>query len=160
MSPRAARDGYWAPAYVMRFAASACALFLLAPGCRASDPAVSPPAPAPVAGSRAVVRNARSGGVEFRASGNEPGWTLEILADRLVFVGNYGAERATTPRPAPHLESGETVYAAVTEAHRLTVRIRPTPCADSMSGERYDANVEVELDGRRYRGCGGALTAP
>lgn len=144
----------------MRFAASACALFLLAPGCRAAETAVSPPAAASAAGSRPIVRSAESRGVEFRASGNEPGWTLEILADRLVFVGSYGAERAITPRPAPHLESGETVYAAVTEAHRLTVRIRRTPCADSMSGERYDANVEVELDGRRYRGCGGAPRAP
>ena len=144
----------------MRFAASACALFLLVPGCRAAETAVSPPAAAPVTSSRPIVRDARSTGVEFRASGNEPGWTFEILADRLVFVGSYGAERAITPRPAPHLESGETVYTAATEAHRLTVRIRPASCIDSMSGERYDAKVEVELDGRRYRGCGGALTAP
>lgn len=83
----------------MRFAASACALFLLAPGCRAAETAVSPPAAASAAGSRPIVRSAESRGVEFRASGNEPGWTLEILADRLVFVGSYGAERAITPRP-------------------------------------------------------------
>ncbi|MGH7313777.1 MAG: hypothetical protein ACREJV_11430 [Candidatus Rokuibacteriota bacterium] len=49
------------------------------------------------------------------------------------------------------------MYAAVTEAHRLTVRIRPTPCVDTMSGDRYASTVEVELDGRAYRGCGEAL---
>lgn len=144
----------------MRFAASACALVLLAAGCRAAEIAVSPPPPAPSARSQPVVPNAGGRGLELRASGNEPGWTLEILADRLVFVGSYGAERAITPRPAPHMESGETVYTAATEANRLTVRIRHTPCADSMSGERYDATVEVELNGRRYQGCGRVLAPP
>jgi uncharacterized membrane protein len=98
-------------------------------------------------------------GVEFRASGNEPGWTLDILAERLVFAGDYGTRRVTTPRPAAQTDptSSETVYRADTEAHRLTVRIRPAPCADSMSGERHPFSVEVELDGTTYRGCGRAL---
>jgi hypothetical protein len=29
---------------------------------------------------------------------------------------------------------------------------------DTMSGDRHSATVEVELDGRRYRGGGDALT--
>ncbi len=101
-------------------------------------------------------------GVEFRASGNEPGWTLDVLADRLVFAGDYGTRRATTPRPAARTDptSNETVYRADTEAHRLTVRIRPGPCVDSMSGVRYPFAVAVELDGMPYRGCGRTLAAP
>jgi uncharacterized membrane protein len=97
--------------------------------------------------------------VEFRASGNEPGWTWELLPDRTVFVGDYGTRRVATPRPSPRSGSipGETVHAAITDAHRLTVRIRDTACVDSMSGEQYAATVEVELDGRSYRGCGDAL---
>ncbi len=51
----------------------------------------------------------------------------------------------------------ETVYAAVTEAHRLTVRIREVECVDSTSGERWEATVEVEVDGKTYRGCGVGL---
>jgi len=31
------------------------------------------------------------------------------------------------------------------------------PCVDTMSGDLSMATVEVELDGRRYRGCGEAL---
>jgi hypothetical protein len=74
------------------------------------------------AGASSSIRGAPFRAVEFRASGNEPGWTLDILADRLVFVSHDGAERAITPRPAPQREpeSGATMYVAVTEAHRLT----------------------------------------
>lgn len=106
-----------------------------------------------------IREDARARGVEFRASGNEPGWTWELLPDRTVFVGGYGTERVATPRPSPQSAPtpGETVHAASTDAHRLTVRIRDTACVDSMSGERYGATVEVELDGRAYRGCGDAL---
>lgn len=108
---------------------------------------------------RSILEDARSRAVEFRASGNEPGWIFELLPDRMAFVGGYGEERVATPRPAPSAGPGpgETVYAAVTAAHRLTVRIRDASCLDSMSGDRYEATVEVELDGRTHRGCGQRL---
>jgi heat shock protein HslJ/uncharacterized membrane protein len=108
---------------------------------------------------RSILEDARRRGVEFRASGNEPGWTFQLLSDHMVFLGRYGAERVTTPRPLAqrHPEGRETVYAAVTEAHRLTVRIRDASCVDSMSGDRYAATVEIELDGQAYRGCGEGL---
>jgi heat shock protein HslJ len=101
-------------------------------------------------------------GVEFRASGNEPGWTLDVLVDRLVFAGDYGTRRAITPRPAARTDptSNETVYRADTEVHRLTVRIRPGPCVDSMSGDRYPFTVAVEFDGTTYRGCGRTFASP
>jgi putative lipoprotein len=108
---------------------------------------------------RSIIEDARRRGVELRAVGQEPGWIFELFRDRMAFARGLGGERATTPRPAPQasLAAGETVYAAVTEAHRLTVRIRETRCLDTMSGEGYEATVEVELDGRVYRGCGETL---
>ena len=45
---------------------------------------------------RSILEDARARGVEFRASGNEPGWVWELLADRMIFIGAYGAERVTT----------------------------------------------------------------
>jgi putative lipoprotein len=108
---------------------------------------------------RSIREDARARGVEFRASGNEPGWVWELLGDRTVFVGAYGAERVTMPRPSriagPAI--GEERYSVVTEAHRLTVRVVARPCVDSMSGERHPSTVEIELDGRVHRGCGEAL---
>jgi len=108
---------------------------------------------------RSIVEDARARGVEFRGTGNEPGWVLELFADRMVFVDAYGARRVATPRPA-HQHSAAPVdelYVAETESHRLAVRIRPGPCVDSMSGARHGSGVEVELDGVSYRGCGDAL---
>ena len=108
---------------------------------------------------RSILEDARARGVEFRASGNEPGWVWELLADRMVFVGAYGAERVTTPRSdAPIVTPpGGTLYSGVAEAHRLTARVLPGPCVDTMTGDLSLSNVEVELDGKRYRGCGEAL---
>jgi putative lipoprotein len=108
---------------------------------------------------RSITEDARLRGVELRAVGQEPGWIFELFADRMAFVKALEGERATTPRPAPQasLAAGETVYVAITEAHRLTVRIREVRCLDTMSGERYESTVEVELDGRVYRGCGEPL---
>ena len=102
--------------------------------------------------------DARLRGVDFRATGNEPGWALEVLQDRIVFLDQGGA-RLTVPRPAPQVdpESGETVYAAEIDGHRLRVLIRERECVDSMSGERAESSVAVEMDGRAYRGCGYAL---
>ena len=142
----------------IRLAYAVCLLGLLALRCRSPEVA-SPPASSGLRSGPSGIQDARARGVEFRASGNEPGWTLEILADRLVFVGDYGATRATVPRPTPQATAGsnETAYVVITEAHRLTVRIRPGPCVDSMSGEPYEASVELDFDGRRYHGCGRAL---
>lgn len=108
---------------------------------------------------RSILEDARARGVEFRASGNEPGWVWELLADRMIFIGAYGAERVTIPRSgAPSGATPEgTVYVGVAEAHKLTARVLPRPCVDTMSGDLSMSTVEVELDGRRYRGCGEAL---
>ena len=108
---------------------------------------------------RSIAEDARARGVELRASGNEPGWVFELLADRMVFVEGYGAQRITVPRPPPQSSSTSpaTVYVAVSEAHRLTVRSPPAQCVDTMSGDRHALNVEVDLDGKTYRGCGDPL---
>jgi uncharacterized membrane protein len=108
---------------------------------------------------RSIVEDARARGVEFRGSGNEPGWVLELLADRMIFIDAYGARRASrrTVRggdrePPPHCAAAPDAASS-----RLAVRIRPRPCIDSMSGARHGSGVEVELDGVSYRGCGDAL---
>ena len=109
--------------------------------------------------ARSIRADARVRGVDFRATGNEPGWVLELLRDRIVFLGAYGAERVTVPRPAARVDaaSGETVYAAGTEGHRIRVQILTRECVDSMSGDRTEAAVAIEVDGRVYHGCGYGL---
>lgn len=102
--------------------------------------------------------DARRRGVKFRAIGQEPGWLLEVLRERIELRYDYGQERASVPLPPRRVDpvSGASVYAARTEAHVLEVRITPLACSDVMSGESFPSTVEVRLDGREFRGCGHA----
>jgi len=109
--------------------------------------------------AQSIQEDARLRGVEFRSTGNEPPWVLEVLPDQLVFISDYGTARLAMPRPAALADPANTatVYTAISEARRLEVRIEARECIDSMSGERFEAMVSVETDGRRYQGCGQAL---
>jgi uncharacterized membrane protein len=109
---------------------------------------------------RSLAEDARARGVELRATGNEPGWTLELFSDRLVLVEGYGAQRTTVPRPPRRTGStaAEDVYVAEGQGRRrLIVRTRPGVCVDTMSGDRHAVTVDLEVDGKAYRGCGDTL---
>lgn len=98
----------------------------------------------------------------FRATGNEPGWVLEIGA-RIVFTRDGGAIRIDAPAP-PATAAGASPAMAVGESRQyvvdgggrtLQVTIDPYRCTDSMSGMPYPATVAVVLDGQTLHGCGG-----
>ncbi len=151
-------------------AALALLLVASAVGCR-YDPAARPPAPAtdapateataPPAGS--PWDDAARRGVTFRALGQEPGWSVEIQPGRAIeLTTDYGANRVSTPVPEPSTDpaSGVTTYRARTEAHDLEIAIAKTSCTDVMSGETFEAQVTVRIDGRELRGCGRWLAPP
>ena len=102
---------------------------------------------------------AKARGIDFRATGNEPGWLLELDADlQIEFVGDYGNYRVITPVPVPDLDSAQrSSYHAVTESHDLLLTIETKPCQDSMSGMQFSQEVRILLDGRAYNGCGKSL---
>ena len=105
--------------------------------------------------------DARRRGVEFRAVGNEPGWTLEIKKDRhLLFLGDYGMRRVATPNPGMQSPGGVRSYHAVTESADLQVEIIEEPCFDTMSAEPFPGQVTVTLDGDIFYGCGRDLDYP
>jgi membrane-bound inhibitor of C-type lysozyme/uncharacterized membrane protein len=109
---------------------------------------------------RAPWEDARLRGVDFRAVGNEPGWLLEIRRGRdLLYVGDYGSQRVVTPYPEEQRDGDSRRYHAVTEANELIVEITATPCFDTMSGEGFQAAVNLTVNGRTLRGCGRQLTA-
>jgi uncharacterized membrane protein len=111
---------------------------------------------------------ARLLGAEYRALGQEPGWTVEVDEGRRIqFVGDYGSTRVATPAPPPTTETAaegvanRVTYNARTEAHTLVLDVVRQPCRDAMSGEPFPTTAVVRLDGREYRGCGRWLgTAP
>jgi putative lipoprotein len=110
--------------------------------------------------ARAPWEDARLRGVTFRAVGNEPGWFLEIDAQRIAFTGDYGDTVVSTPLVEPQVDAttGQTTYHAVTEAHDLEIVVDDKPCSDGMSDQEYPAAVSVRLDGKTFRGCGRRLT--
>ena len=108
----------------------------------------------------AIWEHAKLSGVDFRATGNEPGWTLEI-SNRydILVVTDYG--QTTYRFPSASLESKPdsrtTIYRARNENDSAEIVITPGPCRDSMSGEAFSAAVSVRINDREYRGCGRAL---
>jgi heat shock protein HslJ/membrane-bound inhibitor of C-type lysozyme len=90
----------------------------------------------------------------FRATGNEPGWRLQITDAMITFIGDYGQTRFEAPTPAAETAAGFTQYAA-SSGRELIVRIFDRTCSDTMSGMPYPHEVTVMLDGKPLNGCGG-----
>lgn len=108
----------------------------------------------------AIWEHAKLSGVDFRATGNEPGWYLEISnKEDILLVTDYGNSRyrfnAATIKSDPH--SRTTIYTARSGDDRVEITITGDPCRDSMSGESFAATVSVLLNESRFRGCGRAL---
>ncbi|UCD67964.1 MAG: MliC family protein [Betaproteobacteria bacterium] len=109
---------------------------------------------------QAIWEDAKLRGADFRATGNEPGWYMEISeAYGIVFVTNYGSDRyhfeefETNSDPA----SRETIFKASKNGHELLVVLVGKRCTDSMSGEKFETTVVVTLNATQLNGCGRAL---
>ncbi len=113
-----------------------------------------------------VWEHARLSGVDFRGTGNEPGWFIEIRSDlearegkRIRFVSDYGQQEAILHAPDPESEPGlrRTIYRGENGDLQIVVEIKGNACSDSMSGEQFESTVTVEFLGQTYSGCGRAL---
>ena len=105
---------------------------------------------------RAVWERAKLDGVDFRAVGNEPGWSLEIIAgDRILLITDYGGSRVELPLPEPDVD--QTNRRTRWDAGKIIVDVTGRPCRDSMSGELFDTEVSVQWQGQTLSGCGRAL---
>jgi uncharacterized membrane protein len=111
--------------------------------------------------SRVPWEDARRRGVDFRATGNEPGWHLEMQRDRqILFVGDYGMNRLLTPWVDAEEDGRGQVYQAVTSGNALRIEIRPDTCADTMADSVFSHTVRLVLDGGELQGCGMWLEHP
>lgn len=96
-------------------------------------------------------------GASFRAVGNDPAWALEIYPERIALVTEPDAERIELPLGDPVTDGLRTTYRATADRHELTAIIERWPCADTITGEGFDAVVVVTFDARTFYGCGRAL---
>ena len=109
----------------------------------------------------AVWEQARLNGVDFRATGQQPGWSLELtLDDEIVFVVEDQSEtvyRFTTPSPEIDAAARKTTYVAKSSEHELVLRLKAKPCTGSAGAEPLEVTVQVEMNDTTYQGCGRAL---
>jgi uncharacterized membrane protein len=117
------------PAWILLGLAAACAL-----------PAVTTPPPVDPAMER------------YEARGNEPGWHVLIAKGRIDYSGSYGEQKISVARPEPRPSINGRRY----ETPELVVDVTYTRCNDDMSGQGYEHQVMVIVDGQTFRGCGGA----
>jgi len=102
-------------------------------------------------------------GIDFRASGNEPGWTVEIREGESIVVDtHYGTRHyeiaAATPVGDP--ASGGQLYRDESGLPGFELVLIDKPCADDMSGEHFPTTVRLSIDDETFNGCGRTLVRP
>lgn len=109
----------------------------------------------------AIWESAKLRGVQFRAVGNEPGWHLELNPSlgELLLVTQYGQQQQIIPLPPVQTDKGarQARYQAVTKDGEIDLLIKGLPCTDSMSGESFESQVTLRVNGQILQGCGRAL---
>ena len=98
---------------------------------------------------------------EFRATGSEPAWTLELGGGRCVTFAVPGTDVlvfAALPEPMQVMKAGGALYGVQNKAHQLQIGIERRNCSGDLNGAYTTHTVSVRLNGQEYRGCGGAPT--
>lgn len=132
--------------------ASAICVVAAVAACATSPRAVGGPSTA----STPAAGRSQLSGVDFRATGNEPGWHMEIAnGEKILLVTDYGENRFEFPASPPDSSDGKTVYDVRAAGHHLETIIEDRSCIDSMSGRAFQSTVAVTIDGKKYNGCGG-----
>lgn len=109
---------------------------------------------APVSGSR--------GADGYRATGNEPGWRLDIVGNALTLLTGYGQNRLQAQVGAPRTEGGTRTWTA-SGTQGITAVARVQLCNDTMTGMPHPDSVSVTLAAdaegagmpSALHGCGG-----
>jgi heat shock protein HslJ/uncharacterized lipoprotein YbaY len=91
----------------------------------------------------------------FRATGNEPFWSLELTDKRVELNTDLGETRINVALTEQELLEDGRRFRNLIEDGDLVVSIFDRPCVDTMSGMPHPATVEIQLDDRRLEGCGG-----
>jgi uncharacterized membrane protein len=108
-------------------------LILLAPTLLAGCATPPPPPPPP-----------------YHAVGTEPFWNLLIDERDVTFIAPE-ADPIRQPRPQAIIGIAGEIY----QTPRIHVNIVHGQCSDGMSDRTYPDKVQVDVDGKRFNGCGG-----
>ena len=97
----------------------------------------------------------RAPSLPFRATGNEPGWRLDITARTMTLLADDGRTRIEAPTPVAEPGEGFTRFRAPAAGVGLVATLFERHCTDSMTGMPYPNVVTVAFAGRTLNGCGG-----
>lgn len=86
----------------------------------------------------------------YLATGHAPEWNLVIDERNIAFMAPNAAPVVAPTPPAIIGVAGE-IY----RTPRINVNIVHAACTDAMTGRAYRDQVQVDVNGRRYNGCGG-----
>jgi uncharacterized membrane protein len=89
----------------------------------------------------------------YAASGNEPGWNLEIRADGLTMKTMTAPEGVDFSSAEILDEDGRIVVNAGKPGSAIRAILERKRCVDTMSGARYSLAASVEVNGQQFEGC-------
>ena len=92
-------------------------------------------------------------GFLYIATGNEPGWSLEIRADGLMMKSVKTSEGINFPAAEILGEDSRIIINAGTQGAELAAVLERKRCVDSMSGARYSFAASVDVHGQQFKGC-------
>ncbi|NOQ92367.1 MAG: META domain-containing protein, partial [Flavobacteriaceae bacterium] len=101
-------------------------------------------------------------GIDFYAVGNEPFWSLDMDFEKVIYFKNLDGIEFNVPavKPDMAMDTYVTRYRSVTESGEIIIQLNQTECTDSMSGQKFDYSVSIDLktgeetDFTTYKGCG------
>jgi putative lipoprotein len=103
---------------------------------------------------------ARMLGVEYRAVGREPGWSLEIDDGKYIRFLIDGSHAVHLAVPTPTGDASRRVYRASANGQELEAIIETRPCTNPASPTPFPHTVTVTYNGFPHPGCGGPVGAP
>lgn len=103
----------------------------------------------------ALPATAQTPGNPYVARGTEPFWSLTIDGRTMKFEAPGRAPVSVAAPKVIHGFAGE-----MWQTRRINVNTNHVRCSDGMSDRTYADTVTVRVDGRTYKGCGGASAVP
>lgn len=105
----------------------------------------------------------QAAGTDLYAKGSIPSsWTLEIDFDRIIrFRSLDGTDYKSSPAaPVENTSNNSSTYLVKAGKGTMLISLFNQSCTDALSGEKFSKKITVEVDGKRYEGCGQYLSDP
>ena len=104
-------------------------------------------------------------GIYFRASGNEPEWSLKISEKTIEFTSlkpGFESFKSVHVEPVRAMDANVKMYRVATESGTMNIQIMQQECVNTMSREKFSHSVRIEItqnnNSTNFSGCGKYIT--